>query len=320
MTAARVPPHPSDMPESPTTSLPNALIAQVRTVVLGKDPIVEHAITALLAGGHLLVEDKPGVGKTLLARALARALDLPFQRIQCTADLLPTDILGGPVYHPTTGELIFRPGPVFTSVLVADELNRTPPRTQSALLECMAEGHVTLDRERRKLPDPFFVVATQNPLAFAGTYPLPESQLDRFLLRVGLGYPEPEDELAIVAREDGHKEVNQLEPAGGVEDVRAARAAVDRVHVDPSITAWVVEVARRTRETSEVELGVSTRGAQALHRACRARAVLRGRDFATPDDAAQLVEPVFAHRMSARGGADPAMVLASIAETVPMPS
>jgi MoxR-like ATPase len=169
--------------------LSSQLAATVGQVLQGKDDAIELAIITLFAGGHLLIEDHPGVGKTLLARSLARALDVPFQRVQCTADLLPADVVGGQVYNPRTGELTFREGPVFTSVLLADELNRTPPRTQSALLECMAEGSVTVDRRTYTLPEPFFVVATQNPLTAAGTYPLPENQLDRFLLRIRLGYP-----------------------------------------------------------------------------------------------------------------------------------
>ena len=295
------------------------LLTRVGSVLLGKEPAIRHCLTALLAGGHLLIEDKPGVGKTLLARALARALDLPFQRIQCTADLLPTDVIGGQVYHPQTGDLSFRPGPVFTSVLLADELNRTPPRTQSALLECMAERHVTIDRLQHELPDPFFVIATQNPIAFAGTYPLPESQLDRFLMRIQLGYPETEREHEVVAREDGYRSLDSLEPLRDREALDAARNAVDRVTMQPELTKFIVSVAQETRTHGDVQLGVSTRGAQAMHRACRARAVCLGRDFVVPDDVLELLQPVFAHRLVVRSGADATAVLRQLAESVEAP-
>jgi MoxR-like ATPase len=271
-------------------------------VLVGKADAIQLALTTLLARGHLLIEDRPGVGKTLLARALARCLDLPFQRVQCTADLLPADILGAPIYQPSSGEITFRRGPVFTSVLVADELNRTPPRTQSALLECMQERRVTIDRESFELPDPFMVVATQNPLTFAGTYPLPESQLDRFLMRIRIGYPETEDEISVVAREDGHEAMAALAPVASVAELRAAQDATRAVTVHHDVVAYIVELADRTRSTPEIRLGVSPRGAQALHRACRARAVVFGRDYATPDDVRALAGPVFAHRMIARGG------------------
>src|SRR5262245_20355512 len=207
----------------------NQLVTAVGQSLRGKEDAVELAVVTLLAGGHLLIEDHPGVGKTLLAKCLAKALDLPFQRVQCTADLLPSDIVGAQIYHPRTGELTFRPGPVFTSVLLADELNRTPPRTQSALLECMAERRVTIDRESHALPDPFFVIATQNPLTSAGTYPLPENQLDRFLMSIRLGYLYAEHEIDVVAREDGHRLVDELRPVASRAELPRARAAVDAV-------------------------------------------------------------------------------------------
>lgn len=300
--------------------LARALEERVATVLLGKQEAIRLAVITLVAGGHLLIEDRPGVGKTLLARALARALDLPFQRVQCTADLLPSDVLGAHVYHPDSGEVTFRPGPVFTSVLVADELNRTPPRTQSALLECMQERRVTVDRVTHVLPDPFFVVATQNPTTFAGTYPLPESQLDRFAMRIHIGYPRNEDELAIVAREDGHEDVASIEPVGNADDLRRLRSSVRDVRVEPDLVAWIVELAERTRRATELRLGVSPRGAQTLHRTCRARAAVMGRDYVTPEDVAALVVPVFGHRVVARGGAAAAeAVLHEILSTVAAP-
>ncbi len=273
----------------------------VARVLLGKDPAIQLAIATLLAGGHLLIEDRPGVGKTLLARALARSLDLPFQRLQCTADLLPSDVVGCQVYQPGSGEITFRPGPVFTSVLVADELNRTPPRTQSALLECMQERRVTIERTTHALPDPFFVVATQNPLAYTGTYPLPENQLDRFLMRIRIGYPDTATEIAIVQKDDGHRGIDQLQAVARPDEVLAARQAVDRVKVQADVAAYMVALATATRSAHDVKLGVSTRGVQALHRASRARALMLGRDFVVPDDVRTLLVPVFAHRMSVRG-------------------
>jgi len=289
-------------------------------VLIGKEHAVELAITTLVAGGHLLIEDRPGVGKTLLARALARSLDVPFQRVQCTADMLPADILGAQVYHPNTGEIVFRPGPVFTNVLLADELNRTPPRTQSALLECMQERHVSMDRQVHELPDPFFVVATQNPLQFAGTYPLPESQLDRFLMRISLGYPDTQDEIMIVVAEDGHERLLDLAPVATVDDLHAVRAALQKVSVEGELVSYMVELAGRTRSSGDVMLGVSSRGTQALHRACRAKAVCQGRDYVVPEDVRVLAKPVFAHRMRTRGGdAATEAVLGEIMDTTAMP-
>ena len=283
-------------------SLGNRVVENVCTVVLGKIDAVRLTVTALLAGGHVLIEDRPGVGKTLLARSLARSLDLPYQRIQCTSDLLPVDIIGAQIYEQRTGNLTFRRGPVFTSVLVADELNRTPPRTQSALLECMAERSVTVERQTHELPDPFFVIATQNPNTSAGTYSLPESQLDRFLICTRIGYPETQDELEVVAREDGHRLVELVRPVGDADELLKARDAVQNVRLQADLVAYIVALAQRTRDNSEIVLGVSPRGAQALHRAARARASLNGRDYVVPDDVRELVVAVFGHRLTVRGG------------------
>jgi len=301
------------------SELARKLSTTVGQVLRGKDDAIELAIVTLFAGGHLLIEDNPGVGKTLLARSLAKALDLPFQRVQCTDDLLPADIVGGQVYNPRSGELTFRPGPVFTSVLLADELNRTPPRTQSALLECMAERSVTVDRHTHALPEPFFVVATQNPISAAGTYPLPENQLDRFLLRIRLGYPEPEHEIDVVAQEDGHRLAADVRAVATRDDLLATRRQVDAVRCDRELAAFVVELANRTRQHGDLLLGVSTRGAQALHRACRARALVHGRDYVVPDDVRALLVPAFGHRMHLRGGADVEAVLHEILATTPLP-
>ncbi|MEM7199552.1 MAG: MoxR family ATPase [Planctomycetota bacterium] len=290
------------MPPSSSQAFATALQEGVGRALIGRPRAVQLAVITLLARGHLLVEDRPGVGKTLLARAIARCLGLPFQRVQCTADLLPADIVGAQVYHPGSGDLSFRPGPVFTSVLVADELNRTPPRTQSALLECMQERRVSVDRQTHDLPEPFFVVATQNPVTFAGTYPLPESQLDRFLIRTTIGHPDAAHEAEIVAMADGHERIAELTPVADGAALLAAQEDARAVRVDASLVAYIVELAARTRSSREVRLGVSTRGAQALHRACRARAVTLGRDYVTPDDIRELAPAVFTHRLIAKGG------------------
>ena len=301
------------------SELAQKLVATVGQSLRGKGDAIELALVTLFAGGHLLIEDHPGVGKTLLARSLAKALDLPFQRVQCTADLLPSDITGAHVYHPGTGNLTFRPGPVFTSVLLADELNRTPPRTQSALLECMAERCVTIDRETHALPDPFFVIATQNPMTAAGTYPLPENQLDRFLLCIRLGYPDVENEIDVVAREDGHGLVDALRPVASRDDLLAARRDVQAVRCDRELTAFMVELANRTRTSGHAAIGVSTRGAQALHRACRARAFVQGRDYVVPDDVRVLLVPAWAHRLTTRTGGDADALLHEILAMTPLP-
>jgi MoxR-like ATPase len=299
--------------------LAQKLIDAVGQTLRGKDDAIELAVIALFAGGHVLIEDHPGVGKTLLARSLAKALDLPFQRIQCTADLLPSDITGAQVYHPRTGELTFRPGPVFTSILLADELNRTPPRTQSALLECMAERRVTIDRDSHTLPDPFFVIATQNPMTAAGTYPLPENQLDRFLLSMKLGYPSQEHEIDVVAAEDGHRLADELRPVATRDDLLAARRAIEAVRCERELVAFMVALAHRTRTMPDVVLGVSTRGAQALHRACRARAFVQGRDFVVPDDVRALLVPAWSHRMTGRSGGDAEALLHEALAQTPLP-
>lgn len=295
------------------------LIQTVGQSVHGKEDAIEMAVITLLAGGHLLIEDLPGVGKTLLARSLARALDLPFQRIQCTADLLPSDLIGAQIYHPRTGELTFRKGPVFTSILMADELNRTPPRTQSALLECMAERSVTIDREQHELQDPFFVIATQNPMTAAGTYALPDNQLDRFLLRIHLGHLDPEFEIDVVGREDGHRLAAETGAIANREDLAAAQAEIQEIRCDRELVAFMVELANRTRNSPDISQGVSTRGAQALHRACRARAYVHARDFVVPDDVRALLIPAWAHRLTTRSGSHADALLHEILAETAMP-
>ena len=274
-----------------------ALKAQLGRVILGKDEALDHVLVALLSANHLLLEDVPGVGKTTLAKALARSFDGPFRRVQFTPDLLPTDILGSAVYNPRDGSFSFQEGPVFTHVLLADEINRASPRTQSALLEAMSEGQVSSDGATRPLPSPFLVVATQNPVEYHGTYPLPEAQLDRFGLRLSLGYPGAEEEVDVVFSQAERHPVDALEPLLGAEDVLALQAAARRVAVERRLGRYVVALAEATRRHPSVALGSSPRGTLALVRAAQARAFLEGRDFVSPEDVKKEAVEVLAHRL-----------------------
>lgn len=290
-------------PISPAAArtLAERVVANVELALQGKREAVELGLVALLARGHLLVEDVPGVGKSTLAQAIARSLDLPFSRIQFTSDLLPSDILGVSTWDPQTGAFRFRQGPIFHAVVVADEINRTPPRTQSALLEAMAEGQVSLEGETRSLPDPFLVIATLNPQEQQGTYPLPESQLDRFLLRLSIGYPEREVERSLLLSRRGVQPVSTLEPVAGASEVRALQRACDRVRLDGAVADYVLALVEGTRDPARFSLGASTRGALALAAASRGLALLRGRDFVRPDDVKALAVPVLAHRIQPAG-------------------
>jgi MoxR-like ATPase len=273
------------------------LQATIETVIRGKSDVVELALVALLAGGHLLIEDVPGVGKTTLAQTLARSFDCTFQRIQFTSDMLPSDIVGLEVFNQQQSSFDFKPGPIFANVVLADEINRTTPKTQSALLEAMAEGHVTVEQETYQLPRPFIVLATQNPVEHHGTYPLPESQLDRFMMRLRMGYPDIEDEKSILRQQTLRSPVERLVPVMHSEDVLALQNEVREVTVDESLVDYLIRIVRATRESDLLDLGVSPRGSLALYHAAQAVAFIQGRDYVIPDDIKRLVVPIFAHRI-----------------------
>jgi MoxR-like ATPase len=269
----------------------------IERVIKGKPEAVRMALVTLLAGGHLLVEDVPGVGKTTLAQALARAIDCVFQRIQFTSDLLPSDVIGLSVYDERTGGFEFKPGPIFANVVLADEINRTTPKTQSALLEAMAEGHVTVEGVTHPLRAPFMVVATQNPIEHHGTYPLPESQVDRFMLRLRIGYPAFEVEKEVLRDRERGDPLDGLVPVMSAEDVEGLQRSVQTVSVDDALVDYLMRVVAATRDSEMLDLGVSPRGTLALFRAAQALALTEGRDYCVPDDIKRLIPPVFAHRL-----------------------
>ncbi|MCH2139049.1 MAG: MoxR family ATPase [Phycisphaerales bacterium] len=296
----------SQVPNSESLAAPaqagplERLRAQLSSVYYGNTTAVERLLTCLLARGHLLIEDVPGVGKTVLATALAKSIGGTFARVQCTPDLLPSDITGVTVFDRDRNDFRFQPGPVFNNIIVADEINRTTPRTQAALLEAMAEDTVTVDGTTRQLPQPFMVIATQNPYEFEGTYFLPENQLDRFLVRISLGYPAPTDEARIIQQQPARNELRSLQPVVTDDEVCAMQQAVDAVHMDESLVNYVIALATASREHDDVQVGVSPRGALALAQAGRATALLDGRDYCTPDDIVANVLPVCAHRIISR--------------------
>ncbi len=269
----------------------------IETVIRGKSDVVELALVTMLAGGHLLIEDVPGVGKTTLAQALARSFDCTFQRIQFTSDMLPSDILGLEIFNQQRSCFEFNQGPIFANVILADEINRTTPKTQSALLEAMAEGHVTVEQETYQLPRPFIVLATQNPIEHHGTYPLPESQLDRFMMRVRMGYPDIEDEKIILRQQKLNSAVDHLMPVMHSDDVLALQRESREVAFDESLLDYLIRIVRATRESDILDLGVSPRGSLALYHAAQAMAFIEGRDYVIPDDIKRLVVPIFAHRI-----------------------
>lgn len=275
-----------------------SLQRSIATVIKGKDESIRFSLVALLAGGHLLLEDVPGVGKTTLAHALARSFNCTFQRIQFTSDLLPTDIIGISIYNQATRNFEFKPGPLFANIILADEINRTTPKTQSSLLEAMNEGQVTADNHTYPLPRPFMVMATQNPVEHHGTYPLPESQMDRFLMRITIGYPKASSEKEILLSQSGNHPLKDLVPVLNADDVLFIQGRVRKVMVDEGLVDYVLQIVDRTRKHEHLSLGVSPRGSLSLYRAAQALALVEGRDFTLPDDFKRLVKPVFAHRMS----------------------
>ncbi|MDB4950827.1 MAG: ATPase [Gemmatimonadetes bacterium] len=304
------------------------LVDEVETVFRGKRETVRMALAALLARGHLLFEDIPGVGKTTLARAITAALGLDFRRVQFTSDLLPSDVLGVSIYNPRTHEFETRPGPIFTNVVLADEINRAPPRTQSGLLEAMQEGRVTIDERSYDLPRPFLVMATQNPLEQHGTYPLPESQLDRFLMRLSIGYPDAVQERAVLMASVSVAEpVDSLRPVLGPGQVMALQQQVEEVHADPTLVDYLMAIVQATRTDPRLRAGASTRAAIALFRAARGYALVDGRTFLVPDDVRRLVVPCLAHRLLPAGSSaatteaydEAVAVLDSIVAGVPVP-
>ena len=270
-------------------------------VLLGKPEAIQIALIALLAEGHLLIEDVPGIGKTLLAKALARSLACTFHRIQFTPDLLPSDLIGTSVFHQASGEFIFKPGPLFAQIVLADEINRATPRTQSALLEAMNDHQVTVDGETRTLGPPFLVLATQNPYEFEGTYPLPESELDRFLMRLRIGYPDRAAEKEVLISHRSGEPVDQLRPVLNYEDVIRLQERVRQVQLEDSLNDYILNLVEATRRHPEIYLGASTRAALSLYRAAQAKALLEGRTYVVPDDIKQLALPVLAHRILAKG-------------------
>ena len=303
------------------------LEASLQKVIRGKDDVLRLALISIFARGHLLIEGVPGVGKTTLGQALARAIDCSFQRVQFTSDMLPSDVLGISIYSAIEQQFEFKRGPIFANVVLADEINRTTPKTQSALLEAMNEGQVTVDSHSFPLPQPFLVIATQNPVEHHGTYPLPESQMDRFLMRVRMGYPDGEAEREILRSQAGAAQLENLEPVLTGADVLEMQHAVTRVRVDESLVSYTLQIVRKTRDSERLSLGVSPRGSQMLYRAAQASAFLDGRDFCTPEDFKPLVVPVFAHRVAVstlysstlKTSEQTDQVVRDIVESVPVP-
>jgi len=287
--------------------------------IVGKADAIRLVIVALLSGGHALLEDVPGVGKTLLAKSLARSIDGRFQRIQCTPDLLPTDITGTNIWNQGSREFEFLPGPVFANILLADEINRATPRTQSALLEVMEERQVTVDGVSRSVPKPFFVIATQNPIEYQGTFPLPEAQMDRFMLSLTLGYPTEAEELQMLQRHQDGMMISELKPCISTEDVLELRRLCNQVKVETSVQQYILNLVRASRDAEEVTLGVSPRGTVALQRAAQALAYLDSRDYVIPDDVKFLAPHVLSHRLIPAGGRRAKPIVEQLLRSVPIP-
>jgi MoxR-like ATPase len=315
----------SEVTQATATDRIGTLKQAIGKIVKGKDETIELAIVALIAEGHLLIEDVPGVGKTTLGHALARAFDCGFHRIQFTSDLLPSDVLGVSVFNPRTNEFEFKPGPIFSNIVLADEINRTTPKTQSALLEAMNESQVTIENATYGLPRPFMVLATQNPVEHHGTYPLPESQLDRFLMRIAVGYPDAHAEREILRKYTNGNRLKEIKPVLTLEDVLELQAESRAIHVDDNIVDYMIQIVNRTRNHPSIQLGISPRGTAALLRSTQAFALVEGRHFVVPDDVKRLALPVFGHRLvmvrgsgKPRDGAD--TVLRDILAETPVPA
>lgn len=301
-----------------------AVRANVGRVIIGKPGVIDLLLVALLSDGHVLLEDVPGIGKTMMAKALARSLGASFQRVQGTPDLLPTDITGVSYFDQKRNEFVFRQGPIFTQILLVDEVNRATPRTQSALLEAMAERQVTAERVTMPLPQPFLLIATQNPVELEGTFPLPEAQLDRFLLRVQIGYPSEEEEQAILHRFKQEEVIETLQPVADADALLALQQAVRAVYWQPEVERYLLAIVRATRGNPAVQLGVSPRGTLALYRACEAYAAMQGRDYVLPDDVKRLAPSVLAHRLLAASrtrmrGMQSVEIIRNILATTPVP-
>ena len=301
------------------------VVDQVKNVIVGKEPVLEKVMLAILANSHILFEDYPGLAKTLLARSFAMSMGCNFSRIQFTPDLLPSDITGTYVYNVKNGEFDLRRGPVFTNLLLADEINRAPPKTQAALLEAMQERQTTLDGKTHLLTDPFIVIATQNPIEYEGVYPLPEAQLDRFLVRLQLGYPNRAEEVEILKRrmQRGQEDI-RLEPVASAETILDLQKTVEGIHVDDDVLGYVTDIVQSTRAQRQVEVGASPRGSLAIFKLARARAVFHGRDYVIPDDVKEVAAPALVHRMIMKAeswvkGVNPRLVVDEILKTIPVP-
>jgi MoxR-like ATPase len=304
--------------------LAERVVENVEKVIFGKHEVVQLTLTALLSDGHLLIEDVPGVGKTMLARSLATSIGGRFQRIQFTPDMLPSDVTGVSIYNQKTLEFEFRPGPIMAQIVLTDEINRATPKTQSALLEAMEERQITVDGVTHFLDRPFLVMATQNPIEYEGTFPLPEAQLDRFLMRISLGYPDAEQEIDILDAQQYHHPIEDLDQVIDVEELLWAQGQIRDMYIDPLIKEYIVNLVNATRRHPDIYLGASPRGSLALYRNCQARAVIQGRDYVIPDDVKALAEVTLAHRLIVSPSArikdvDPRGIVAEILDTLPVP-